>query len=94
MDRLGWLRTTLENADLDLMREMLKVSAEELMGAEADSICGAGFREWRKPPDRSARPRNARGGNPQSGSSRAGTVELPCEIHADGLQDLVSAAKF
>jgi transposase-like protein len=45
MDRLTWLCKTLEDADLDLMREMLKVFAEELMGAEADAICGAGFRE-------------------------------------------------
>ena len=45
MDRLTWLRKTLENADLDLMREMLKVFAEELMSAEADALCGADFRE-------------------------------------------------
>lgn len=43
MDRLTWLRKTLENADLDVMREMLKVFAEELMGAEADALCGAGY---------------------------------------------------
>jgi len=29
------------------MLEMLKVFAEELMSAEADAICGAGFREHR-----------------------------------------------
>jgi putative transposase len=45
MDRLSWLRKTLEDADLELMREMLKVFAEELMGAKADAVCGAGFRE-------------------------------------------------
>ena len=43
MDRLTWLRKTLEDADLDVMREMFKVFAEELMGAEADSICGAAY---------------------------------------------------
>jgi transposase-like protein len=43
MDRLAWLRKTLEDADLDVMREMLKVFAEELMGAEADALCGAGY---------------------------------------------------
>ncbi len=43
MDRPTWLRKTLEDADLDVMREMLKVFAEELMGAEADSICGAAY---------------------------------------------------
>ena len=45
MDRLTWLRKTLEDADLDLMREMLKVFAEELMGAEADALCGAAYGE-------------------------------------------------
>ena len=43
MDRLTWLRKTLEDADLDVMREMLKVFAEELIGAEADALCGAGY---------------------------------------------------
>ena len=45
MDRLTWLRKTLEEADLDLMREMLRVFAEELMGAEADALCGAAYGE-------------------------------------------------
>jgi transposase-like protein len=45
MDRLAWLRKTLAEADIDLMREMLKAFAEELMGADADSICGAGWGE-------------------------------------------------
>lgn len=43
MDRLAWLRKVVAGDDVDLMREMLKVFAEELMGAEADSICGAGY---------------------------------------------------
>jgi hypothetical protein len=33
MDRLTWLRKTLEDADLDLMRKMLEVFAEKLVGA-------------------------------------------------------------
>ena len=45
MDRLAWLRKTLEDADLDVMREMLKVFAEELMGAEADALYGAAYGE-------------------------------------------------
>ena len=32
MDRLMWLRKVLAEGDVDLMREMLKVFAEELMG--------------------------------------------------------------
>jgi transposase-like protein len=43
MDRLAWLRKMVDEGDADLMREMLKVFAEELMGADADSICGAGW---------------------------------------------------
>jgi len=43
MYRLVWLRKKLEDADLDLMREMLKVFAEELMSAEADALCGAPY---------------------------------------------------
>ncbi|MGV8084115.1 MAG: IS256 family transposase [Coriobacteriia bacterium] len=45
MDRLDWLRKTLEDADLDLMREMLRLFAEELMSAEADARCGAAYGE-------------------------------------------------
>jgi putative transposase len=45
MDRLAWLRKTLAEGDVDLMREMLKVFAEELMGAEADGVCGAAYGE-------------------------------------------------
>jgi transposase-like protein len=43
MDRLAWLRKVIADGDADLMRKMLKVFAEELMGAEADSICGAAW---------------------------------------------------
>lgn len=43
MDRLEWLRKVLAEGDVDLMREMLKVFAEELMSAEADAICGAAY---------------------------------------------------
>ena len=35
MDRLMWLRKVLAEGDVDLMREMLKVFAEELMGLKA-----------------------------------------------------------
>ncbi|MCL4078419.1 transposase [Coriobacteriia bacterium Es71-Z0120] len=45
MDRLAWLRKTLKDADPDLMREMLRVFAEEPMGAEADALCGASHGE-------------------------------------------------
>ena len=45
MDLLAWLRKQLEVAEPDLLREMVKSFAEALMGAEADALCGAAFRE-------------------------------------------------
>ena len=42
---LTWLRKQIETADADLVREMVKVFAEALMGAEADSLCGADYGE-------------------------------------------------
>jgi len=41
---LAWLRKQLATADKDLLREMVKTIAEMLMGAEADSVCGAAYR--------------------------------------------------
>ena len=43
MDALVWLRKQLETDDNDLLREMVRSFAEELMGAEADAICGAPY---------------------------------------------------
>jgi putative transposase len=45
MDLLAWLRKQLAEAEADLLREMVKSLAEALMGAEADALCGAAFRE-------------------------------------------------
>jgi len=45
MDALVWLRKQLETGDNDLLREMVRSFAEELMGAEADVMCGAGYGE-------------------------------------------------
>ena len=45
MDLLAWLRKQLAEAEPDLLREMVRTFAESLMGAEADALCGAGFRE-------------------------------------------------
>ena len=44
MDLLAWLRKQLEEAEPDLLREMVRSFAEALMGAEADALCGAAFR--------------------------------------------------
>jgi putative transposase len=45
MDVSTWLRKQLEEADLDLLRVMVKDFAEALMSADADAVCGA--RLWR-----------------------------------------------
>jgi transposase-like protein len=45
MDALVWLRKQLETDDNDLLREMVRSFAEELMGAEADVMCGASYGE-------------------------------------------------
>jgi len=46
MDRvegLGWLRKQVLEADRDLLAEMVKAMVEALMGAEADTRCGAAY---------------------------------------------------
>ena len=45
MDALVWLRKQLETDDNGLLREMVRSFAGELMGADADVVCGAGYRE-------------------------------------------------
>lgn len=41
---LAWLRKRIEDADADLLREMVKAVAEVLMAAEASAVCGAPYR--------------------------------------------------
>jgi putative transposase len=45
IDALESLRKQPEDAHLDLLREMVKVFAEQLMGADADALCGADYGE-------------------------------------------------
>ena len=45
MDALVWLRNQLETDDNGLLREMVPSLGEELMGADTDVVCGAGYRE-------------------------------------------------
>ena len=71
MDLLGWLRKQLAEAEPDLLREMVKTFAEALMGAEADALCGAPFRE--RSEDRTNR-RN--GYRERPFDTRAGTIQL------------------
>lgn len=70
-DVVGWLDDRLAEASPDLLRSMVKGFAEALMSAEADAVCGAGYRE------RSDGRVNARNGyRARDWDTRAGTVEL------------------
>lgn len=67
----AWLRKQLEAADTDLLREMGKVMAEMLMGADVDSRCGAAYRE--SSPERT----NKRNGyRERRWDTRVGTIDL------------------
>ncbi|MCJ7439628.1 MAG: IS256 family transposase [Acidimicrobiia bacterium] len=71
MDALVWLRKHLESADTELLREMVRTFAEALMAAEADAVCGAGYRE------RSADRVNSRNGYRERVlDTRVGTFDL------------------
>ncbi len=71
MDALVWLRKQLEADDNDLLREMVRSFAEELMGAEADALCGAPYGE--ASPDRVNR-RN--GYRRRRWDTRTGSIDL------------------
>jgi len=40
---LGWLRKRIEDADTDLLREMVRAVTELFMSAEASAVCGAPY---------------------------------------------------
>ena len=71
IDALEDFRKQLEGADVDLLREMVKVFAEQLMGADADAVCGADYGE--RSPERVNR-RN--GYRERAWDTRAGTIAL------------------
>lgn len=71
MDPTAWLRKQLEEADPDLLREMVRTFSEALMGAEADALCNASFGE--RSPERSNRRNGYRG---RRFDTRAGTIDL------------------
>lgn len=72
MDALEWLRKLLGGEDGDdMVREMVAASARQLMSAEADAICGAGYGELS--PDRV----NSRNGcRERRQDGRAGMIEF------------------
>jgi transposase-like protein len=68
---LAWLRKRVESADKDLLREMVKTMAEMLVGAEAESVCGAAYRQ--ASPERT----NQRNGyRERRWDTRVGTIDL------------------
>jgi putative transposase len=70
-DVSGWLDERLAAASPDLLRVMVKQFAETLMSAEADALCGAGYRE------RSEQRVNSRNGyRLRDWDTRVGSVEL------------------
>ena len=71
IDALEEFRKQLEGADVDLLREMVKIFAEQLMGADADALCGADYGE------RSEDRVNRRNGyRERAWDTRAGTIAL------------------
>jgi len=71
MDGLSWVRKQIEQADTDLLREMVKLFCERVMGEEADAICGAPYGE------RSDERTNRRNGyRTRTWDTRTGTIDL------------------
>ena len=71
MDALEWLRKHLDEDGSDMVREMVAAFAQQLMGAEADAMCGAGYGEVS--PERV----NSRNGyRDRRWDTRAGTIDL------------------
>jgi len=71
MDPVAWLGKHLEEADTDLLREMVRTFVEQLMGAQADALCGAAYGE------RSSERTNRRNGyRSRAFDTRAGTIDL------------------
>jgi transposase-like protein len=71
MDVLSWLRKQLEDADVDLLREMVSAFVATLMGAEVDAICNAEY--GKRSPER----HNSRNGyRDRRWDTRTGTIDL------------------
>jgi len=68
---LAWLRKRLEEADTDLLREMVKAVTEVFMSAEASAACGA---PYGKP--RADRVNQRNGYRERRWDTRVGTIEL------------------
>jgi putative transposase len=72
MDPVVWLRKHLEEAEPDLLREIVATFVQALMDAETTALCGAGYGE--RSEERVNRRNGYRG---RRWDTRAGTIELP-----------------
>jgi putative transposase len=71
IETMAWLREQLDQADSDLLREMVRTVAEALMDAEATALCNAEYRE--RTPERT----NTRNGyRERRWDTRVGTLEV------------------
>ena len=71
MDVLSWFRKQVDEADGDVLRQMVQAFAEALMQAETSALCNAGYGE--RTPERT----NARNGyRPRIWDTRVGSLEL------------------
>ena len=68
---LAWLRKRIEQADADLLREMVKTMDETLMSAEVDARCGAPYRR-----PSSSRVNHRNGYRERRWDTRVGTIAL------------------
>jgi len=68
---LAWLRKQVQDADTDLLREMVKVVAELFMATEASAVCGA---PYRRPSTDRVNQRN--GYRERRWDTRVGTIDL------------------
>lgn len=71
VDPGAWLAKQIEAGDPDLLRSMVKTTAEALMSAEADSLCGASYGERS-----SERTKQRNGYRTRAWDTRAGTGDL------------------
>ena len=71
MDPIAIIRKQLEEADPDLLRDLLHGVVQELMSAEVDGIAGANYRE--RTPERTNRRNGYRG---RRWDTRLGTIDL------------------
>ena len=71
MELMDWFRKQVEEADADVLQEMVRIFAETLMDTDAQAVCNAGYNE--KSPERT----NTRNGyRSRAWDTRAGTIDL------------------